>query len=200
MIDDYNPDGTGWARFSDDRTMRYHLARAVSDEARRDPDALRALADLATSASVGTSPYDVTTFLMCNPSDADAFRNDPTVGETVKFTRRWGGDITWVVNLWGFRSPYPSDLRKRAVGFRGDDAENDRAILLACSLATRVIIAWGNHGQLDHRATIVLRLLAQHGYDLHCLGTTQDGYPKHPLARGRHRIPADLQPIPWSAP
>lgn len=193
MIDQWNDDRTGFARFSDDEVMRYHLGRAVSDRAKSDRDALRVLA----GSAVLTSPYHITTFLMCNPSDATAFKPDPTVGECIKFTRRWGGDITWVVNLWALRSPYPSDLRKRAVGFRGDDAENDQAILLACLLANRIIVAWGNHGALDNRASNVLRMLAQHSWDLYCLGTTNDGHPKHPLARGKHRIPADQQPIVW---
>jgi hypothetical protein len=137
---------------------------------------------------------------MCNPSDATAFKPDPTVTECVKFTRRWGSDITWVANMHAFRSPYPSDLRKRAYGFRGDDAENDRAILFACSIATRVIAAWGIDGALDGRAAKVLRLLAEHSYDLHHLGLTKDGFPKHPLARGKHRIPAEQRPIAWSTP
>ena len=33
-----------------------------------------------------------------------------------------------------------------------------------------------------------------------CLGTTKDGAPKHPLARGKERVPADFTPVPWSFP
>lgn len=29
MIDEYNDDRTGWARFSDDRTMRFRCARSL---------------------------------------------------------------------------------------------------------------------------------------------------------------------------
>jgi len=32
---------------------------------------------------------------------------------------------------------------------------------------------------------------------LHHLGLTIFGNPKHTMARGKHRIPADQQPIPW---
>ena len=62
-----------------------------------------------------------------------------------------------------------------------------------------MIAAWGNDGEIDHRATIVRQLLDEHGIALHHLGTTDSGAPKHPLARGKHRIPADQAPIDWSA-
>lgn len=32
---------------------------------------------------------------------------------------------------------------------------------------------------------------------LHCLGTTMNGAPIHPLARGKHRVPDDVQRRPW---
>lgn len=35
---------------------------------------------------------------------------------------------------------------------------------------------------------------------LYCLGTTKDGQPIHPLARGKWRVPDDQQPIVWEAP
>jgi len=37
------------------------------------------------------------------------------------------------------------------------------------------------------------------GVPLVCLGTTQSGAPKHPMARGGHRISRDQQPIEWKA-
>lgn len=33
-----------------------------------------------------------------------------------------------------------------------------------------------------------------------CLGTTTSGAPKHPLARGQHRVPPDFKPVPWTMP
>ena len=35
------------------------------------------------------------------------------------------------------------------------------------------------------------------GLVLSCLGTTLSGAPKHPLARGQHRIPDDQEPMQW---
>lgn len=201
MIDQFNADRTGWARFGDDVNpetgepiMRYHLGRLVSDRA------IEIGGDVVwQSLAPGRTPpqLEICVFLMLNPSDANAFKPDPTVTECVKFTRRWGHDITWVVNEHAFRSPYPSDLKKQPRGMRGDDVVNNQAIMLACSMATRVITAWGNDGALDGRDRAVLGMLRSAGVTTYHLGTTQAGHPKHPLARGKHRIPADLQPIAW---
>jgi hypothetical protein len=35
--------------------------------------------------------------------------------------------------------------------------------------------------------------------NLYCLSTTASGQPKHPMARGKHRIANDAQPILWRA-
>ncbi len=197
MIDQWSEDRTGWARFSDDMTLRYRLGRSLTGEplslTGTDGSSLNAE---HLAAYVGG---DRIAFLMLNPSTADAFQHDPTVGECIKRARQLGADVLEVVNLFALRSPYPADLRKRAHGSRGDDADANREILHACRGAIMVIAAWGNHGALDHRATVVREMLREHGIALHCLGLTEGGFPKHPLARGRHRIPGDLMPQEWSA-
>lgn len=186
MIDQWSEDRTGWALFSDDMTMRYRLARSLigsrlDDVPERDePKAERCV------------------FVMLNPSTADAFQLDPTVNECRKRALSLGADVLEVVNLFALRSPHPVDLRKRAFGFRGDDQVNNDAIIKACTGAAWVIAAWGNHGALDHRDLTVFNMLRALGIKLHHLGLTADGYPKHPLARGKHRIPADLQLTAWS--
>lgn len=189
MIDQWSDDRTGWARFSEDMTMRYRLARAL-----RGQPVAEMLSRLLPGEFIGTRVV----FLMLNPSIADAFQLDPTVNECRKRGLALGADVLEVVNLFALRSPYPADLRKRASGFRGDDATNNAAILAACTGAHRVIAAWGNHGALGDRDVIVRSMLRGAGIALHHLGTTQDGFPKHPLARGKHRIPADQQPVAWS--
>jgi hypothetical protein len=192
MIDEYNDDHTGWARFSDDRVMRYRLARCLS------PGMSMIINgdDIWATHSPDVAPMRAV-FLMLNPSTADAFKLDPTVNECRKRAVALGAQILEVVNLFALRSPYPADLKKRAHGSRGDDADANREILHACSGASMVIAAWGNHGALDHRATVVRWMLREHGVTLHHLGMTQDGFPKHPLARGKHRIPGDLMPQEW---
>jgi hypothetical protein len=189
MIDQYNDDRTGWARFSDDMTMRYRLARNLTS----DPAPLL----MARGVVYGIARV---VFLMLNPSTADAFKPDPTVTECRKRATALGADVLEVVNLFALRSPYPRDLKKCAAGYRGDDATNNAEILAACTGAYRVIAAWGNDGGLGCRDLSVVGLLLRAGVALHHLGTTQDGYPKHLLARGIHRIPAGLQLAPFATP
>lgn len=191
MIDERSPDGIGWARFSDDRRMRYRLARALTEKT--------GLSWMRNGMSRGTQTIvSRVVFVMLNPSTADAFKLDPTVQKCCKFAARWGADVLEVVNLFAMRSPYPADLLKWAAGDRGDDALNDDEILEACNGASRVIAAWGNHGELDNRHETIREQLARFEITLHHLGLTGGGFPLHPLARGKSFIPLDREPVVWA--
>jgi hypothetical protein len=175
MIDERSSDGIGWAKFSDDRRMRYRLSRALTRNVRNQNDTIRVV------------------FVMLNPSTADAFIMDPTVRKCAAFAQRWNADVLEVVNLFAMRSPYPKDLLKFARGDRGDDVINDNQIVEACTQTghTIAVAAWGNHGTLDDRHAYVRQLLRERHIDIHHLGLTQYRFPKHPLARGKHFIPID---------
>jgi hypothetical protein len=179
MIEEQSLDLVGWAKFSDDRRMRYRLRRQIGAN---------------TSAWANR-----VVFVMCNPSLADAFKPDRTVAKCVKFARRWGGSVLEVVNLFALISPYPTDLLDHPRLLRGDDIENDREILEACTWPNaRVIAAWGKWGALDGRAAYVRGLLRERHIKLEALRFTQEGFPTHPLARGKHHVPIDLEPQVWA--
>lgn len=119
------------------------------------------------------------TWLMLNPSTADAYADDATIKKITKgFAREWGAGGVTVVNLFAYRSAEPADLRRAAdpVG-----PLNDIFIRRACCQATVVVAAWGAHGGLRDRAETVTRMLAAAGARLLCLGMTRDGHPRHPL-------------------
>jgi hypothetical protein len=167
VIEQWSTDRRGWARFSDDMTMRYRLARSFTPFS---PEVER----------LNGSPRVV--FLLLNPSIADAFQLDPTVKRCVAFATSWGADVVEVVNIFALRSTDPNELYKRTWGLRGDHQDNDREIVAACTGAFRVVAGWGKHGALDHRGRTVRTLLCHHhGIKLHHLGLNQDGSPKHPL-------------------
>jgi hypothetical protein len=177
VIDEHSSDRTGWARFSDDRVHRYRLRRLVSSHA----------------TAIGYEPHLVrVVFVMLNPSTADAFKVDPTISKCCQFAKLWGADVLEVVNLFSFRSPHPKVLK--AAEHRGCGLTNDEAILEAVTGADRVVAAWGAGGELGGRAKVVRDMLLDHGHRLEHLGLTQDGHPKHPLARGRHLIPLTQKP------
>lgn len=195
MLEEWSDDRTGWARFSDDRRFRYRLARSLNPDR---PLVMSAAGVLHFGAPLAGTHRIV--FLLINPSTADAFIPDPTVTECRKRADAFGAGILEIVNLFALRSPFPSDLKKCAYGFRGDDEDNDRQIADACQGAMMVIAGWGNDGRLGNRDLKVKRQLLSMDIELHHLGLTKEGYPKHPLARGRHRIPADQQPVHWGLP
>jgi hypothetical protein len=77
--------------------------------------------------------------------------------------------------------------------------ENDRAIAEAAQQAGSVVAAWGAVPWARGReARLAAELARAGGPPLQCLGTTLDGSPLHPMARGRMRVPDDRQPMPWS--
>ena len=111
-----------------------------------------------------------------NPSTADEAKLDPTLTRIADFSKRAGFDGFWMANLFALRTPYPEEMMKadEPVG-----PENDAWLLRAAERCERIVAAWGVTGTYQARADAVVRLLA--GRELSCLGTTQDGHPRHPL-------------------
>lgn len=154
------------AVFSACERYRYWLARIV------DPTKMRTV-----------------TFLMLNPSTADAMKNDPTVARCVAYAKRWEYGCIIVVNLFALRSTDPKVLRTHEdpVG-----PSNDRYIVKAGQAAAgNVICAWGVHGALNGRAQHVLDMLRRNRCTTYALGETKDGHPRHPLYLRSDARPAE---------
>lgn len=115
----------------------------------------------------------VVTFIMLNPSTADAVCDDPTIRRCLSFAHREGGSELRVVNLYALRATNPRDL------WAADDPVgewNDEALAAGVRGADLVVAAWGAHGRLD-RVAAALRAAGS----LTCLGINSGGSPKHPL-------------------
>lgn len=121
------------------------------------------------------NPPRVITWVMLNPSTADANQDDPTIRKCIGFSRLWGFEGLAVVNLYAYRATDPKELRK---AFYPVGPENDTYLRLA-SAGGKVVVAWGCHAQKP-RAKEVMEILKKSG-DVYCLGRTQMGFPKHPL-------------------
>lgn len=134
---------------------------------------------------------------MLNPSTADHEKNDPTVLALIHFGKLWGYGGLLIVNLYAFRSSSPKEMF--AAGAAACGPENEKytaaAALYAKANGGRMLAAWGNDG--NERATFLTEWIRCQGVEMICLGTTQNGSPKHPMARGKHRIPRDQTPIVW---
>lgn len=128
-------------------------------------------------------------WIMLNPSTADAERDDPTIRKCMAFSRSWGAGGIVVVNLFAWRATKPGELRRveDPVG-----PENNEALVRAAhpGQSKLVIAAWGRGGWLHGRHGFVPDLI---GRQLHCLGLTKQGFPKHPLY-----VSGDTKPQVWT--
>lgn len=160
---------------------------------------------------------------MCNPSDADATRDDPTMLRVMEFSLRWGFGSCVVVNLVPVISSTPAAAVNWAKEVRRSDfykyqnpewtdyVENLGHCLDMIKAATTHVAAWGNILPPDF-ARDWLQSIAESDDEFGgieddrqpvewvCLGMTQSGAPKHPLARGKHRVPADFRAVPFKMP
>lgn len=151
-----------FAYFSDDRIYRYALFR------------------------VWNSGINYCMFIGLNPSTADETEDDPTIRCCIKFARDWGYDGLCMTNLFGFRSTDPEGLLdiEDPVG-----PDNDHWLHDLAGDAGRLVAAWGVHGALNGRSVAVEAILER---EMHCLGKTKDGFPRHPLY-----VKGDFEPEPY---
>lgn len=135
---------------------------------------------------------------MLNPSRAGVTANDPTVLALIHFATLWGYGGIHIVNLYAYRAPHPKEMFKQSEAI-AIGPENWKHIQTAIELSklngSRLLVAWGRGGNLFDRDKWFSNLAVSQGVNLICLGRTKDGHPKHPMARGVHRIPRDRQPI-----
>lgn len=123
-----------------------------------------------------------------NPSTADETHNDPTVRRCIDYALGWNTGGLVMLNAFAFRSTDPRGLRTV------DDPvgpDND-ATLDAETRGRLVVCAWGVHAAPFGRDRAVLALLA--GRELHALGVTKDGHPRHPLYLRRDAVPTPYPP------
>lgn len=126
------------------------------------------------------------TWVMLNPSTADADVDDPTIRRCIGFSRRWGFQAMSVVNLFAWRATEPRVLLDvpDPVG-----ARTTAVLREAVADGEAVVAAWGNLPRaLRPRAEQVLRWLPRETWTL---GLTRAGQPRHPLY-----VPTLAVPVP----
>lgn len=163
------------AVLSDDRRHRYWLAR------------------------IWSRTLPVLVVCMFNPSTADDKSDDQTIRRLCAWAKRWGYGGILVVNLYSLRSSDPTEVHGRERDAFGDAQPEAWAAALdiAAQQGTPVLCAWGALGSSFASKPF---LAAAADLELICIGLTADGRPKHPMARGRSRVPDDQEPLVYERP
>ena len=113
-------------------------------------------------------------FIGLNPSTADEVQDDPTIRRCIGYAKEWGYGAFCMTNIFAFRATDPRVMKTQAdpVG-----PENDKWLTECAKGAGLIVAAWGAHGGHRARDKEVIKLVN----NIMCLGTTKDGYPRHPL-------------------
>ena len=130
------------------------------------------------------------TFIMLNPSTADADNDDPTIRRCIGFAQAWKMGGIRVVNLYPFRATKPADLWQASVP---EGYGNEHWIRDAIDPHGISIAAWGTHGKED-RIRIVRNIFADLGVVLYALNITKGGQPGHPLYLPKTAEPVEFYP------
>lgn len=148
--------------------------------------------------------------VMFNPSTADHQVDDPTITLLCQIASHNGYGGIVVVNGIPLRSPKPAEAIDmvntwdvRHAWYERDALHFNLAeIQKQVEGAGAVLLAWGAlagrcYFWFDNVLEEIEAALPD-GVPLYCLGKTAGGYPKHPLARGKHKVRKDAPLIPWS--
>ncbi|WP_020473908.1 DUF1643 domain-containing protein [Zavarzinella formosa] len=144
----------------------------------------------ALTRRVGTG-VRTATFIMLNPSTADAQTDDPTIRRCIGFARMWNCGKLLVLNLFAIRATDPADMRA-ADDPAGPENKSWFDTLLCGEEDGPVVCAWGVHGTHMGQNLTVMRWLKSLGIQPVSLGVTKDGHPRHPLY-----VPYSAEAIPF---
>lgn len=112
-----------------------------------------------------------------NPSDANEFKNDPTITRGIVRADRNGFGSFLMANLYAYVSTDPKALLNN-----GDSVGEltDYYIKQMVILSDRKLCGWGSFKPVTKRTPIVLAMIKEP----YCLETNADRQPKHPLYVG----------------
>ena len=135
--------------------------------------------------------HDIVTFVMLNPSTADASKSDPTVTRCIHYAEQWGFRKLFVLNIFAYRSPDPRDLYE---GYNPDPVgpENKKYFSEILSETQKVICAWGTHGGYRDQQAKAYEWIKSSGLQPYAIKMTKDRFPAHPLYLKRDLIPFQI--------
>lgn len=122
--------------------------------------------------------YPWVTFVMLNPSTADASKDDATIRKCIAFAKHWGFGGIKVVNLFAFRATKPADLKRAGYPVGPTNVPTLAAVFAEHA---NIICAWGANGRGHPQAATVLGMIRGAGRRPEAIRTLKDGVPEHPL-------------------
>jgi hypothetical protein len=139
----------------------------------------------------------------CNPSTANAEKDDQTSHWWNKWFRQAGFAGYDAANLYPFCTPSPEECRAIVCAaapktLKAMHEINLPALVQMATRAEQIFVCWGRIAWDQQWIAYVCDAIgAGDGTALWCWGTTNSGAPKHPLARGRHRISLEQEALVW---
>jgi hypothetical protein len=121
------------------------------------------------------------TFVMLNPSTADAEKDDPTIRRCIGFAKREGCGRLEVVNLFALRATTPRKLLDHP-NPEGSGLANWHHVVRSCQYSLIAVAAWG--GSCPTAGGVPILSFTRDNLPsraLRCLGHTKSGEPRHPL-------------------
>lgn len=135
---------------------------------------------------------NLVTFIMLNPSTADAEKDDPTIRRCMGFARSWGFARLIVVNLFALRATDPNALCDESEFIDPTGPDNLAHIQRAKADSSFAVVAWGAHPAAKHARPEILAAALDPWRAVMALGLTKDGSPRHPLY-----VRGDARPVPY---
>lgn len=127
------------------------------------------------------------TFIMLNPSTADAEQDDPTIRRCIGFAKAWNCGRLQVINLFALRATSPVEIKLSSDPVGPDNHDWFQRAYQDASYPDDkgpIVCAWGVHGghigQDETAMGWIFRLPAWEK-DTWCFGYTKELFPRHPL-------------------
>lgn len=147
----------------------------------------------------------VAAWLMCNPSTADSCENDPTIRRVIAFSRDHGCGGIIVVNVWPYRTPYPEFLWQQLQLHGYHPATRKRNLEAICQAGSDAKLRFVAFGCEPVRRYPEEVMVAKEMFEVPpgrvmAMGVNDEGWPLHPLARGKLAIRNGTKAQSWSWP
>ena len=117
----------------------------------------------------------------CNPSTADAEKDDPTIRKEIGFAERLGFGGILKLNVGAFRATDPKDWKNARDPFGPSNTIDHLQMFLVKWQPATVIACWGKCCTASRRGTGRADAIKRNILGMQCWGRNSDGSPRHPL-------------------